>query len=230
MGVSAAVLYSGGKDSTFTVQKLRERGFEVVCLVTVFSENPDSYMLHTSNIEMTDLASRALEIPLLVGHTKGHKEEELEDMRTAILKAKEEFHFEVLGCGGLASNYQKSRIDILAEECDLVSEAPLWGIDQISYLRTLISQKYSFIMTSVSAEGLDASWLGRIIDEKALAELELLSIKYGFNVALEGGEGETLVLDCPIYPRNRIKIVQSHVQWEKGRGILKIADAKLVSK
>ena len=230
LGALAAILYSGGKDSTYTVQKLREQGYDVVCLITMVSVNPDSYMLHTANIGVTELASRALEIPLVTGHTEGKKEEELEDIRSTIMTAKDRFHFEVLGSGGLASAYQKTRIDKLAQDCDLIPQAPLWGIDQYSYLHTLVSLNYAFIMTSVSAEGLDSSWLGRIIDERALQELETLSRKYGFNVALEGGEGETLVLDCPIYSRYRIKVVKSDVKWEKGRGILNINRAELVPK
>ncbi|MGA2876491.1 MAG: hypothetical protein ABSE82_13250, partial [Nitrososphaerales archaeon] len=80
---SVAVLYSGGKDSTFAIDLLRRDGFQVSCLITLFSENPDSYMLHTANINLVQLSSRALKIPLVSGRTKGNKEEELLDIKEA---------------------------------------------------------------------------------------------------------------------------------------------------
>ena len=230
MGIAAAVLYSAGKDSTYAIQKLREEGCDVVCLISMISENPDSYMLHTANIQMTELGARALEIPLVTGRTAGRKEEELVDVQSTIFRAKNEFHFDVLGCGGIASVYQKTRIEKLAKDCGLTAMAPLWGIDQEAYMRKLALLKYSFILTSVSAEGLDERWLGRIMDEKAVEELISLSRKFGFNVALEGGEGETLVLDCPLYSNRCIKIVESNKKWERGAGILEIFRAELIPK
>ncbi len=50
----AAVLFTGGKDSTFAIEKLRNMGFEIPCLISMISENSDSYMLHTPNINITE--------------------------------------------------------------------------------------------------------------------------------------------------------------------------------
>jgi diphthine-ammonia ligase len=70
------VLFSGGKDSCYALFKAGKE-HEIVCLITMASDNPDSYMFHTPNIEMTKLQSEALDIPLISGRTKGEKEEEL---------------------------------------------------------------------------------------------------------------------------------------------------------
>lgn len=230
MNKTAAVLYSGGKDSTYTIQRLRERGFRVVCLITITSENPDSYMFHTASIGITDLASKALDLPLIRGQTRGEKESELVDMKSSVVEARRQFHFDVLGCGGLASLYQKTRIEKIARECGLESEAPLWELDQFAYLDTLLSNNYRFILTSVSAEGLGKEWLGREIDQSAAEELKSLSKKNRFNAALEGGEGESLVLDCPLYQKSRIKITHSSVTWKGFRGVLNIEEVELEPK
>ena len=42
-------------------------------------------MLHTANINLVELSSRALQIPLVSGETKGNKEEELLDIKHAVL-------------------------------------------------------------------------------------------------------------------------------------------------
>jgi ABC transporter with metal-binding/Fe-S-binding domain ATP-binding protein len=227
---SAAVLYSGGKDSTYAIELLRRGGYDVSCLVTIYSDNPDSYMLHTANINLVELSAQALQIPLHSGRTKGNKEEELQDIKHAVQEAKEKYGFEVLGCGGLASNYQKTRIEKIAEECQVASSCPLWGIDQKEYLKMLVDSNYHFILTSVSAAGLDDSWLGKEINRESVVDLIELSKKYSFNAALEGGEGETLVLDCPLFVKKRLMLLEFRKKWDGYQGTLEITKAELETK
>jgi len=52
------VLFSGGKDSTFALHKAAEKE-EVVCLITLVSENKESFMFHTPNIDVTALQAEA---------------------------------------------------------------------------------------------------------------------------------------------------------------------------
>lgn len=227
---SAAVLYSGGKDSTRTIELLKRSGCEISCLITIYSENPDSYMLHTANINLVELSSEALAIPLFCVRTKGIKEDELSDIKKAVEGAKEKYGFEVLGCGGLASNYQKTRIEKIARDCNVSTACPLWGIDQQNYLKELVDSDYHFILTSVSAGGLDDSWLGKVIDKDSVVELIELSKKFNFNAALEGGEGETLVLDCPLFLKKRLKLLEYTKIWDGYQGRLEIKKAELETK
>ena len=62
--MNAAVLFSGGKDSTMAVYKAIEEGYNVKYLVSMISDNPESYMFHVPNIHITELSSAAMEIPL----------------------------------------------------------------------------------------------------------------------------------------------------------------------
>jgi len=227
---TAAVLFSGGKDSTYAIAKLRSAGYLVSCLITMISENKESYMLHTPNIRMTELASQALDIPIVFGYTRGVKEEELTDIKKTVLDARKTYDFRALASGGLASEYQKSRLEGIAKATNLVSFNPLWGLDQKEYVARIVEEGYRFVMTSVSAAGLDEKWLGREIDELAVKELISLSSKFGFNAALEGGEGETLVVDCPIYLSRRLRIVSATKIWDGYRGFLEIKKAELVPK
>ena len=227
---TVAVLYSGGKDSTYAIEMLRRSGYRISCLVSIISENADSYMLHTASIRATELTASALDIPLVFGYTKGEKERELDDIRDSILKSRKDFYFDFIGSGALCSEYQRSRLAKIAKEIGIGSLAPLWGRDQKSYLREIVRVGYEFILTSVSAAGLNESWLGKKIDEKAVEEILKLSEKYRFNPALEGGEGETLVLDCPLYRSKRLVITHYERKWDGTRGILEIKKAVLVEK
>ncbi|OPY27576.1 MAG: ATP-binding region [Methanobacterium sp. PtaU1.Bin242] len=93
----------------------------------------------------------------------------------------------------------------------------------------IITSGFKVILVSVSAEGLDESWLGRRIDKELLDELLLLHEKYGMHLAFEGGEAETLVLDCPLF-KKRIKILNTEKIWERDSGYLNIKKAILEDK
>jgi diphthine-ammonia ligase len=224
------MLYSGGKDSTYSISRLQSRGFDVVCLITVISQNKESYMLHTPNIELTKLSAQALSLPLVLGYSKGKKEEELDDIQQTILKARELYGIEAIGTGAIASSYQKNRIDSLGSKCGLGVFSPIWQMDQRHYMRKLISNSYKFVLTSVSCGGLDQSWLGRELCEEDLEKLEFLSSKFKFNIAFEGGEAETFVLDCPLFKQKRIRILDSTLDWNGYFGSLNVLRAILESK
>ena len=77
--------------------------------------------------------------------------------------------------------------------------------------------------------GLEKEWLGRVIDTESLDRLTLLSKKHGFSLAFEGGEAETLVLDCPIFSK-KLRVIKANTHWDGQRGIFEILEAELVNK
>ncbi len=93
-------------------------------------------------------------------------------------------------------------------------------------MHTLLDNGFEFIITSVSSDGLDQSWLGKKIGYAELHELEDLSKKFQFNLNFEGGEAETFVINCPLF-KNRIKIINSTKTWDGIRGRFEIVDTKL---
>ena len=226
--MKAAVLFSGGKDSTMAVYKAIEEGYDVEYLVSMISDNPESYMFHVPNIHITELSSEAMEIPLIMAKTHGVKEKELDDLKGVLNKLKHR-GVEAIFAGALASEYQKSRIDQLCSDLGLMSNAPLWHIDPKKYMEEIIDSGFEVIIISVSAEGLDESWLGRRINHQLLEEIINLNSKYGMHMAFEGGEAETLVLDCPIFKR-RIKIIEASNVWDRDSGYLLITKAELENK
>jgi len=226
--MKAAVLFSGGKDSTMAVYKAIEEGYYVEYLVSMISDNPESYMFHVPNIHITKLSSEAMGIPLIMAKTHGVKEKELDDLKRVLNKLKDR-GVEAIFAGALASEYQKSRIDQLCSDLGLMSNAPLWHIDPKEYMEEIIDSGFEVIIISVSAEGLDESWLGRRIDHQLLEEIIILNSKYGMHMAFEGGEAETLVLDCPIF-KKRIKIIEASNVWDRDSGYLLITKAELENK
>lgn len=222
-----AALFSGGKDSTFALYKAMEEGHEIKYLVTIFPERQDSWMFHYPCIELTKLQAEALGIKQIIGRTKGEKEKELSCLKDILSKLKD---IDGVVSGALASNYQKQRVDRICEELGVKSIAPLWQRDQEEILKeeTSISD---VIITGVAADGFDANWLGRKIDGKTIEDLKKLKEKFGINVAAEGGEFETFVLDAPVF-KKKIEIKSFEKKWDNktNSGYIEVKSARLVKK
>ncbi len=195
------VLFSGGKDSTMAAYLTKKEGHEITCLITLHSENPDSYMFHTPSIKRTEVQAQVMGIPIFKGETKGLKEEELKDLELLIKKAKEKFMIQGIVTGALHSQYQASRIQKICDKLNLKCINPLWHKDEFQYLNEIIKSKFKVIVIGVSAYPLNASWLGRVIDEKFIEDVKKLHEKYKIHAAGEGGEFETFVLECPLFKR-----------------------------
>jgi len=72
--MKAAILFSGGKDSVYSAYLAKKNGYELTCLISIFSENKESYMFHTPSVEKTKQQAKVMEIPLIIQKTKGEKE------------------------------------------------------------------------------------------------------------------------------------------------------------
>ena len=86
--------------------------------------------------------------------------------------------------------------------------------------------KFKVVIVKVACDGLRKKLLGKEID---LEEIKKLSKKYRFNLAFEGGEAETLVLDAPNF-KKKIEILDSKIEWNEkdnvGELIIKQAELK----
>ncbi len=223
--MNLVALFSGGKDSVFAILKAKQEGHEIKYLATIHSKNPDSYMYHTPNIGLTFLQSEAMNIQLVSKESKGEKEKEVEDLKILL----DGLDVEGVVCGAIVSNYQKQRVEKVCKELNLKLLSPLWGMNQEKLLKEVLKNNFEVIITAVAAEGFDKSWLGRKIDEKCIKDLIKLKEKFGINIAGEGGEFETVVLDCPLFTR-KILITESEKIWEKNSGILDVKNARFVKK
>jgi len=199
--MKCAVLFSGGKDSTFTAFIAKKYGYEISCLITIISDNPDSYMFHTPSILKVKKQAEVMNLPLVVKKTKGLKEKELIDLEFAIQNAKNEYNIEAVITGAVESAYQASRVQKICDNLDLMCFNPLWQKDQIELLEDLVANNFKIIVTGIFAYPLDDSWLGQYINKSFIDKVKNLSEKYKINPAGEGGEFETFVINCPLFSR-----------------------------
>jgi len=220
-------LFSGGKDSTFAIYQAKLQGHEIVCLITLHPKSEESHLLHYPNIDATALQAEAMNIPQIIVNTESDDANiEVSSLEKVLGCAKEKYGIEGIVHGGIHSDYQRKIFENVCKTLNLKVLAPLWHISQFDYLHKLLESKFRFIITSVSAGGLDNTWLGKEITYLDINRLKQLSEKHGFNESFEGGEAETFVIGCPLFSAS-IKIVKSKTIWDGYRGRFEITESVL---
>ena len=227
------------------------RGWDVECIVSVGIQSEDSMMFQTNGVSLAALQSTAMKVPWLPVVSDGEEELEISDLEQALsgntdsercfkkmwqedwLRPEELVLHEgtlvvdALVVGALRSDYQKTRIDRMCERLGIISFCPLWHHDSYLHMQSLIEHGFEVMFVSVSADGLNEEWLGRMLDEGSLLELKRLSEEHRFNIDGEGGEFETIVLSSPCMDRQIECVTES--LWEGTRGSISIHEARLAS-
>jgi diphthine-ammonia ligase len=222
MLMRVAALFSGGKDSVFAIYIAQQYGWDVTHLVSLYPEKPDSWMFHSVNIQLTELLAEALRLPLIKKTTPGEKETELADLENIL----EALDIDGVISGAIASEYQRTRIEKVCDEIGIKSFTPLWHKNQKLLLQNQYDAGFHSIIVGVFAEGFDETWLGRPLDQDAIDALVCLHEKNHINIAGEGGEYETLILDGPILRKTLVIDYYTKV-WNRDHGTLQVKEAHL---
>ena len=251
-------LISGGKDSIFNCLQLVKAGHELVCLANLYppqGNEMDCYMYQSVGSEMIELVAECLDKPLYRAPITGTPKkldmeydgkncegDEVEDL-FELLKLVKEKHPDVTGVssGAINSTYQKNRVENLCDRLGMTSEAMLWEVDQKDLLDQMIESGMHSILIKVASYGLNKSHLNREIGDLK-DHLYKLNTEYGGHVCGEGGEFESLTLDCPLYKKkiviDEFEIVMhvenaidtvAYMKVKKAHTEEKPADAKMIA-
>lgn len=202
---------------------------DVVCLISLISENRESYMFHVPNIEVTGRQAEAIGLPIVYRRTKGEKERELEDLKKAVDEAKADFGLGGIVTGALKSVYQSTRVQRICNRLGLWCFDPLWLKDEIELLNEVVHGGFEVIISGVFAFPLNRDFLGRRLDVDMIRRLERLKQEYGLSPAGEGGELETTVTDAPFF-KKRLEILDHDVSYRDYSGVFAIKRVRLVDK
>ena len=220
-----ACLFSGGKDSTYAAYVAMQRGWEIASLLTIRPANPESMMFHVPNLSVTGLQAEAMGVPLLEETATPGEEGELDALRRIFRRA----DADGVVVGAIASDYQHSRVNRVAAESGLRVFAPLWRQDPTRLVHDYLAAGLRIVFSSVSADGFEASWLGRPWDAGTVEDLLRLHAARGIHPCGEGGEFETLVLDAPFF-RQRIVVDAAEPVWAHASGVWYVKKAHLEPK
>ncbi|XP_004493205.1 diphthine--ammonia ligase isoform X2 [Cicer arietinum] len=226
--MKVVALVSGGKDSCYAMMKSIHYGHQIVALANLMPvddsvDELDSYMYQTVGHQIITSYAECMGLPLFRRRIQGssrHLElgykttqgDEVEDMYILLREVKRQIPSVTAVCSGaIASDYQRLRVESVCSRLGLVSLAYLWKQDQSLLLQEMIANGIEAITVKVAAMGLvPAKHLGK---EIAIlnAYLHKLKESYGINVCGEGGEYETLTLDCPLFINARIVLDEYQV-------------------
>src|SRR5208282_1743421 len=224
--MTVTALVSGGKDSIYSAYLADTQGWPVDELVTIAPEDPDAMMFHTPNLDLVTLQAQAWKkahrrVPV---HGIGEGPE-LEALKEAI-----DGDRGPVVAGAIQSSYQWARLLRIAGEVGRRVYVPLWRKDPVRVVREEIAAGLDIRLVHLAAEPLTAELLGRRLDLALVDELERRSREVRtVNVAGEGGEFETLVVDAPFFEqRIETQVVERTVTGSTAN--LVIEKARLVPK
>ena len=237
---------SGGKDSILAIHLAIDEGHELVALANLYpadrTSELDSYMYQCAGTEVVEAIGEAFELPQLRRPMNGapiaiHSNsyaptegDEVEDLFELLKECKARFP-EVGGIttGAVFSSYQKQRVENCCERLGLVSMAPLWEMPQDRVLDLVEEKGLTAVLVKTAFVGLDDRHLGKSTKELRPV-FRSLAKTMGFNECGEGGEFESIVLDCPLMKR-RVELVNPQmVKHGRDCWLLKCAGAMTVSK
>lgn len=202
----AISLLSGGKDSFLSTLFAIDQGHDVVLSISV---RPREYseMFHYPNIWVVPKISGLLNIPNVTIME--------DDFYKEIPRIARENNCKMIISGAIASNFQKTRIERMCTENNLVSYTPLWLVNQAKEVQEILRSRIRAILCSVSAEGLTEDMLGNTLDQKMIKRLASISERYSINISGEGGEYESLVTG---WFNRSIEIQGSRKTWNGSSG------------
>jgi len=221
-----AVLLSGGKDSVYAYYTVLQYGWDVPYIVNIKPMVNDSYMFHSVNNHLVNIIAESLDVNLIQGCSRGEKEKELDDLKHLLMMCS---GIDGVVTGAVSSEYQRTRVERVCNELGLKSYNPLWHKNQYLLLQEQVRAGFRIMIVSVSAQGFNESWLGRIIDEECINDLSYLHEIHGVSISGEGGEYETLVVDAPVY-KMRIHVDEVVKEWRRDHGVLHVKKAYLEKK
>ncbi|CCW70855.1 unnamed protein product [Phytomonas sp. Hart1] len=216
--MKTVALLSGGKDSVMSVLLAMRHGHTPVVIANMEPgeevDEVDSYMYQTVGHEVIEDLARCLELPLRRStvvrnqakdqsllYTHAPPEDDEVEVLYRLLKTILVEFPEVRGVtsGAILSNYQRNRVECVCQRLGLVSLAYLWHQKAEDVLDMTVALHMRAILVKTASVALDP----RVILGKTITEvrptLEKVASMYGTHMAGEGGEFETLVLDCPLY-------------------------------
>ncbi|PAV20984.1 meiotically up-regulated 71 [Pyrrhoderma noxium] len=218
-------LLSGGKDSCFNLVCCSQNGHELTAAASLGpgqgKEEIDSFLYQTVGQDAIELVAGALDVPLYrkvisgsaveQGGEYGSREggqssggvkgDETEDLYELLLEIKNR-HPEIHGVsvGAILSNYQRVRVEHVCQRLSLTPLCFLWQRDQEELLSEMIEARVEAVLIKVAGIGLKPVHLGKTLEEMQPTLLHLNNL-YGLHVCGEGGEYETLTLDCPLFKK-----------------------------
>ena len=190
-----ALSWSGGKDACFSVHKLKEQGFEVVCLLTTIPKELNVTFGHGEKKEAIEAQGKALDIPIeWIDCTFSTY---TEDFVSKVKKVKEQYDIKAIAFGDLYLEEHREWGEQVALKAELQALYPLWMKESTApiALQQFVQSGYRAKVTRIMQQHFSQDWAGREVDQEFYNDI----IKLPICPMGEKGEYHTFVYDGPLF-------------------------------
>ncbi len=246
-------LVSGGKDSCFNMVKCADHGHTIVALANLHPAAPDdaaaapgaaapqeldSFCFQTVGHQVVRAVADAMGVPLVrrafagravvkgLHYAEPTPGDEVEDLYE-LLKEVQRRHPEVeaVSSGAILSTYQRLRVESVCRRLGLTSLAFMWQRNQVALLDDMIARGLHAVLIKVAGHGISPhEHLGRSLGDLR-DHFVRLQERHGFQPCGEGGEYETMTLDCSLFKCRIVvdeaEVVETDPRSQVGHWIIK---------
>ncbi|MGD0752885.1 MAG: diphthine--ammonia ligase [Anaerolineales bacterium] len=189
---NAAMLWTGGKDSSMALYEADQNGYCVRCLVTFAPPEPN-FLAHP--LGFIKMQAQALALPHYVLPISAPFEKSYE---TSLCRLRDEMGINCVVTGDIAEvNGNPNWIRERSRPVGMNVHMPLWKRDRNVLLGQFLDRGFKARFSCVNTRWLDENWIGRELNNSAIVELRIISERTGLDLCGEEGEYHTLVIDGP---------------------------------
>jgi len=173
-----------------------QNGYCVRCLVT-FAPSEPVFLAHP--LGFINMQAQALALPHHVLSISAPFERSYE---TSLCRLRDETGVNCVVTGDIAEvNGNPNWIRERSRPVGMSVHTPLWGRDRNTLLRQLLDRGFKACFSCVDTRWLNENWVGRELNDSAIAELRIIREQTGLDLCGEEGEYHTLVIDGPQFTR-----------------------------
>lgn len=191
---NAAMLWTGGKDCAMALYEAARGERHVACLVTFAPPEPDfrAHPLAVMKLQAEAIGLVHRVIPIAPPFGRSYER--------ALRRLRDEMDIDCVVTGDIAEvdgypNWIRER----SRPIGMKVHTPLWDRGRNLLLQQLLDRRFKARISCVNTRWLDGDWVGRELDEPAIAELRAIRERTGLDLCGEDGEYHTLVTDGPLF-------------------------------
>jgi uncharacterized protein (TIGR00290 family) len=196
---SVVLSWSSGKDSAWALYELRQRGLDVVGLLTTYNEVADRVAMHAVRRELVEAQAAAAELPLSwVPIPSPCSNEQYESRMAVALAAARSTGVTHVAFGDLFREDVRAYRVRQLRGTGLEPLFPLWTrrSETTTLSRRMLDAGLSAVVTCVDPSRLDPAFVGRTYDARFVSDLPP-----GVDPCGENGEFHTFCHDGPMFDR-----------------------------
>lgn len=190
LSLNAVGLFSGGKDSMYSLYLAEKQGIVVDDLITLFPTLPWPSP-HAANVEALKVLAKSMGKRLAIIDFKKPE---------AFVEALKNLNVDALVAGDIDSETHLGGLKDVCGKAGLELVEPIYGRDPLELFHEIFDSGFKALITGVKLDCMGEEWLGFTISKETSDEF--LSKIGSVDPLGEYGEFHTLVLECPFYPKS----------------------------